>query len=291
MTKKSVLREITNIALTLIASALSAFGLHIFVYPAGFAPSGVEGLATMLQHTTDINAGIYSLIFNLPLLIVAWFILKKRYVIYTLVFTIVSSGLIMLLEAVDFYSYVTEADRLIPAIFSGMILGVRTGTMLKLGASTGGIDIVAGMIQKKKPHLNIERVISVLCYLTILLSYFVYRDITAILLSFVQMFIFDKFAGYILKDRRNAVEVKIVTKNPDAIRDEIIYNLKHGATVLDGHGMYTDGESHVILMVINIRQIPEFLEIIKKHPGTFAYYGEVMGVKGNFRWRRDDDAI
>ncbi len=286
--KKAVLNEIPNILITVFASLLSAFGLHIFVYPAGFAPSGIDGIATMLQELTHINAGIYSLVLNVPLLIIAWFVLKRRYVIYTLVFTLLSSSMLVLLEEISFYQFVTVGDRLIPAVFSGVMLGVRTGIMIKAGASTGGVDIPAGIIQTKFPHLNIERIITLICYAIILLSYFVYKDVTAILLSFVQMFIFDKFASTMLKDSRNAVEVKIITKNPDEIKQDIIYNLKHGATVLDSKGMYTDGESTVIISVINIRQIPEFLEIIKKYPDTFTYYGELMGVKGNFRWRKDD---
>ena len=290
MNKITVKKEASNILVTLFAAIISALGLHVFVYPSSFAPSGVDGIATMLQELTHINAGLYSLLFNIPLLILAWFFLKKRYVYYTLLFTVLSSGLIILLDAVDFYQFASASDRLIPAIFSGVILGVRTGVMLKIGASTGGIDIVAGVIQIKKPHINIERIITVICYIIILSSYFIYQDITSILVSFVQMFVFDKFAGSMLKDSRSAVEVKIITKHPEDLKQDIIYNLKHGATVVDSKGMYTDDKSAIIISVINIRQIPEFIEIIKKYPDTFAYYSELMGVKGNFRWRKDDIA-
>ncbi len=291
MTANKFTRELLYVGITLVAALMSAFGLHYFVYSASFAPAGVDGIATMLQEITGWNAGYFSLIFNIPMLIGAWFILKKRYVIYTLVFTFLSSGFLLLFEAVSFPYYTAGvADGLVAAIFSGIILGVRTGIMLKIGASTGGVDIAAGMIQTKLSHLNIERVITVICYAIIGLSFFVYNDITCILLSFVQMFVFDKFAGYMLKDSRNAVEVKIITKEPTAIREEIIYKLKHGATVISSKGMYTDGESSVIISVINIKQIPDFLEIIKKYPDTFTYYGELMGVKGNFRWKKTDEA-
>lgn len=287
--KKSLLRrEAIPFAITLIAALMSALGLHYFVYSAAFAPSGIDGVATMLREITGVNAGIFSLAFNLPLLIVAWFLLRRRYVIYTLLFTLVSSGFLLLFEAVDFPIYVGAADGLVAAAFSGVILGVRTGIMLRIGASTGGVDIIAGMIGIKRPYLNIERIITVICYGIILLSFFVYRDVTSILLSFIQMFIFDRFAAVMLHDSRGAVEVTIVTKEPETIRDEIIYTLKHGATLVSSRGMYTDGESSMILSVINLRQIPAFLEIIKRHPGTFAYYGELMGVHGNFRWRKDD---
>ena len=162
--------------------------------------------------------------------------------------------------------------------------------MLKLGASSGGIDIIASMIQKKKPHLNIERIIAIICYIIAGISYFVYKDLTSILLSFIHMFVFDKFAGILLKDKRNAIEVKIITKNPSLIRDEIIYNLKHGATIIDAHGSYSGDEYDILISVINIRQIPELIEIVKKCPDSFVYYGELMGVRGNFRWNKDDAA-
>lgn len=283
-------KEAAAILVTLLASFMSAFGLHYFVYSASFAPSGIDGIATMLRELTGINAGIFSLAFNLPLLVVAWFILKRRYVVYTLIFTVLSSVLLMLFELWGFPIYEGIADGLVAAAFSGVILGVRTGIMLRIGASTGGVDIAAGIIGIRRPHLNIERIITVICYGIILVSYFVYRDVTSILLAFVQMFIFDKFAGAMLKDSRGAVEVTIITKEPEAIRSDIIYTLKHGATILSSRGMYTDGESSVIVSVINLRQIPAFLEIMKRHPDTFTYYSELMGVNGNFRWRKDDIA-
>lgn len=287
---KRLTHELPIILVTILVSFLSAFGLHFFVFSADFAPSGIDGIATMIQASFGINAGITSLIFNLPMLIIAYFVLKRRYVIYTLVFTFLSSGQLMLFEYIKFPQYIDPTGGLIAAIFSGIILGVRTGLMLKCGASTGGVDIPAGIVQTKKPYLNTERIIAVICYAIIGFSYFIYGNITSILLSFVQMFVFDKFAGSILKDRRNAIEVKIITKEPDAIKNDIIYKLKHGATILSSRGMYTDSESFLIISIINIRQIPDFLEIMKNHPGSFTYYDEIMGVNGNFRWRKDDIA-
>lgn len=79
--KSSLKKETLSVVSTIIASAISAFALHIFVFGNSFAPSGVDGIATMLQEITKINAGIFTLLLNLPLLVAAWFILKRRYVI------------------------------------------------------------------------------------------------------------------------------------------------------------------------------------------------------------------
>lgn len=287
--KISVRRELRNLIITVFASVLSALGLWVFVYPSNFAPSGIDGIATMLQTLTGLNAGIYSLALNLPLLVIAWFFLKKRYVIYTIVFTVLTSILLFICEAVDMYKYITTTDKLISAIFSGIMLGVRTGVMLKIGASSGGIDIVACIVQKKKPYSHIERLISIICYVIIGLSVFVYKDMECIFLSIVQMVIFEKMSSVVLSETRNAIEIKIITKEPDAIKSVVLHELKHGATIVESKGGYTEEGSMMLISVINTRQIPEFLSIVRRYPKTFVYFSDVKGVQGNFRWFEDDE--
>lgn len=275
-------------ALTVLAAALSALTLHVFVYNNSFAPSGVDGIATMLQETTKINAGIYYFVLNIPLLIIAWIFLDRRFVAYTVVFTVLSSSFIYLLAEINFYQYQAENEKLLAAIFSGILLGVRTGIMIRLGSSTGGVDIIACIFHKRRAHINIERIISIICYGIILASFVVYKNLNSILLSFVQMYVFEWGVNFIMKDSRDAVEFKVITKNPDELKNEILYELKHGATEVESKGVYTEEGSKMIISIVNQRQIPEFLNIIKKYPDTFVYYTKVIGVRGNFRWRRND---
>lgn len=81
---------------------------------------------------------------------------EKRYVIGTLAFTVLNSLFLIILRKIGFYQYHTETDRFLPAIFSGIILGARMGMLLRIGMSTGGVDIVACMVQKSRPYLNVE---------------------------------------------------------------------------------------------------------------------------------------
>lgn len=109
-------KELLTAAVTLIAAIISAFTLHVFVYRADFAPSGVDGIATMLQKLTGFGAGYYTLIFNLPLLAIGLFFLKKRFVIYTVVFTVVSSFCIEILAAA-FYQFCAQKKRFFSLIY------------------------------------------------------------------------------------------------------------------------------------------------------------------------------
>ncbi len=289
-TKNKKLTIFFELIIVIFSSVISALGLHVFVYPANFAPSGFDGISAMLQKLTGLNAGIYLAIFNIPLLIWAYFKLNRKYVIYTIIFTIISSALLYIFELINLYQYVSTTDRILPAIFAGIILGIRTGLMIKIGSSTGGIDIIACMIQSKKPHLDLEKSISVMCYVIILISVFVYdNDITCILLSIVQIFTMEKAMGFILKDNRNAVEVKIITKDPELLKEKILFKLKHGATVINCTGMYTGEPRYMVITIINIRQIGELTGIIRELPDTFIYHSDVTGVRGNFRWKKTDE--
>ncbi len=289
MKQNPVKKEIFNVIITLLAAVLHAVGLWVFVIPADFAPSEIAGISTMLYEKTGLNAGYYSLFFNIPLLIAAWFLLKKRYVIYALLFTVFSSALMVVFEELEFYQYTVETDRLLAAIFSGVFFGVRTGLMLKIGSSTGGSDIIAGIIQMKKPHVNVEKLIMFIGFAIAISSYFVYWDLNSILLSLVQTFVLERVAAGVLKDNRNAIEVKIITHNPEELREEVIKNLRHSASVMKCTGMYSEQDYYMVVSVLNTHQLPELTQVAKKYPNTFVYYSDVAGVKGNFRWRKDEE--
>ncbi|MBQ8357232.1 MAG: YitT family protein [Clostridia bacterium] len=267
--------------LTLCVALAVAVGMHVFVYPNDFAPSGVDGLATMLQKLTGINAGLFTLAINLPLLIAAWFVLKRRYVIYTVFYTVVLSLFLFVLGRVDFYRYVATGDLILPAVFGGVAQGL-TGIMLRMGSSSGGVDIMGSMIQKKVPHRNVESIISTISVCIVIISFFVYRNLQSVLLSVVEIFVCERITAGILKQSRNAVKFEVVTQSLSDIKEDILHRVRHGATVIEGKGLYTEQGKSVIFCVVNYRQIPAFLKVVSKYPDTFVYYSDVMGVRGNF---------
>ena len=114
-------QTVIDLFFIVIASALSAIGLYVFVNPANFAPSGVDGISMMLEKITEINMGYISLAINIPLLIMAWFFISKKYVVYTTIFTIISSVMLIIVEKIDFYQYISKNNAWIAVLASGVI--------------------------------------------------------------------------------------------------------------------------------------------------------------------------
>ena len=280
---------IIDVFLIVVSAVLSAVGLYTFVNPANFAPSGIDGVSIMLQELTRINFGYISLAINIPLLMVAWFFISKKYVVYTTIFTAISSFMMIFMEKIDMYQYVSEYNAWIAVLASGIMLGIRTAIMFKIGGSTGGVDIIASIVQQKRPYMNIESVISLFCYVIIGLSFFVYNNIESVIMAVAQMLIFNLAMNYVLKTTRNAVEARIITDNPEDFKEDIIHNLKHGATIIDCTGMFTGDSKKTIVTIINLRQMNDLIKISKKHPNSFIYFSEVSGVWGNFRWNKTDE--
>ncbi len=290
--KARVLRgELLRLLLLLLSALLVAAGLHVFVYRASFAPAGVDGIATIVQYLSEehlsfkINAGLVSLALNLPLLLAAWFVLHRRYVLYTLFYTVACSLFLMLFDAVDLYQYDCidgAGDALIAAIFGGVAEGL-TGIPLRLGGSSGGVDIVGSMLAKRAPHKNVERLIAYVSYLVVAVAFFVYGDLEAVCLSVISIFICERVSTVFLRPTRGAFRFEIVAKSEDAprIRAFILEELSHGATVLHGEGGFSGEGREIIVCLVNFRRLPTLLSYLRGED-VFLSYSEVLGVLGNF---------
>ena len=301
MQENRVKREILLSLSVILCAAAVALGLHVFVYRADFAPSGIDGIATMLQYASEglfgyrVNAGIFTFLLNAPLLITAWFILRRRYVIYTILYIAAISLFLLLLDAMDFYQYDcfaagTPNSPVIAAIFGGCAQGI-TGYMLRIGSSTGGVDIIGSLINRAVPHRDLERIIALVSYAVVAVSFFVYGNLNAVCLSVISIFACERVTALFLRPMRGALRFEIVTKceNADRICDFILYELRHGATVLSGQGAFAGEGRAVIVCLLNHRQLPALLAFAKENPDVFLNYSEVAGVKGNFSFRASDE--
>ena len=217
--KGGLWQEAGRVLLILLSALLVAAGMHIFVFRAAFAPSGVDGLATMLQYLSEkhlgvrINAGVFTLGLNLPLLLAAGLLLHRRYVLYTLLYIGGMSVALLLYDLMGLYQYDCLAkesnEALIAAIFGGAAQGL-TAIPLRLGGSSGGVDIVGGLLAIRYPHADLERLIAYVSYLVVGLSLLVYGDLGAVCLSVVSVFTCERVSAFFLRPMRTVLRVEIL---------------------------------------------------------------------------------
>lgn len=281
---KKILSYVFMVILTIFSAILRGISSYSFVSPNNFAVGGVTGIAVMLQYVTNINQGLYIFVLNVPLMILAFIFLKKKFCILTLLFIVFNSLTTYLLEIIGGgvkFIYAEEQTAIISAVFSGVMFGMSLVIMLKLGGAQGGTDIIASIMQKKRPDIGISWLIFALDSIVVVVSFFVYDNgLTPILLSIIQSFSASMMSETLLKGSKSALKVEIITNYSDEISAEIFTKIGRGVTVSNVVGMYT-GESHKLLItVIKRRQLGELQRIIKKYPDTFSYIvpaNEVLG--------------
>lgn len=275
---------------------LMATGYILFVVPNHYAPAGINGIAVMVQYKLHFSVGFMSLIINVPLCVFAYFTVNRRFAVHTLVFCVTYSLFYLLLQNIpvmeNFAYDAGGVDTIYPVIIAGLISGFCYGSLFRLNASTGGTDIVAKYVSKKRPYLNFFWITFSINAVVAFSSLFVYSttdangivwDFKPACLCILYCFISSFVGSMILKGSRSACEFVIVTPHPDEIEREILSTLRHSATKMPGVGVYGKGEKSVLICVVNRHQMVEFENIVKKYPETFAFVAPVNDTIGNFK--------
>ena len=275
-------RVFRYLAIALFAVAYALI-YEIFVFPNSFAPAGINGIVTMIQYLFRFKVGYLSLIINLPMLAVAWFVLDRSYALRTLTFTLIFSGTLLVSERLG----IAETDtggRLLAAIAAGLFNGFLYSMSVRMGGSTGGTDVVGEFIHHARPEYNTVWVIFTINAIVAVASFFVYDlKYEPVILCAVYIFVNSRTSDAIFKGNRAAAKFEVITTQPEQLSHELITTLRHGCTVIRAEGMYTHSNRAMLVCVINRRQVVDFERIIRKYDNTFAYISTVNGIVGNFK--------
>ena len=267
---------------------LAALNYELFVFPNAFAPSGLNGICTMIQYVSGISVGYLSLLINIPLAMIVYLKVSKPIAARSMVYVVVFSVGLLIFDKVDLsafaYSTANGTSHILGPLTAGLIMGYIYAILMKASAYTGGTDFVAAIIHNKNPEKSVYGLSFVMNALVAVSSYFVYDfKMEPVLLCILYSFATSTMAERFLKNGRSAVRFEIVTNYPDEISREIISKLHHTATVFPAKGMYNGKEVDIVMCVVNNSQIGTLSQIVKNYPHTFAIMSQVTEVVGNFR--------
>ncbi len=275
--------------LVIIAIAcICALNYTLFVFPNRFAPSGLNGICTMIQYTTGIRVSYLSLLVNIPLALLVFFRVSKPLAVRSMVYVVTFSGALLLFERVDLsgFAYATEngTSTILGPLVAGIIYGSCYAMLVRASAYSGGTDFVAALIHKSHPEKSIYYLIFTINVGIALASYFVYDyEVEPVILCILYSFTSSTVSDRLAKNGRSAVRFEIITEHPQEIADAIIHQLHHSATLLPGKGMYLGKEESILICVVNKTQAVALSALVRTYPHTFAVVSQVGEVVGNFK--------
>lgn len=282
------MKKVLTYSMIVLIAVIGAVNYQLFVFPNRFAPAGLNGICTMIQHISGISVGYLSLLINIPLAIAVFCNVSRPLALRSMVYVTVFSVSLVVLDYVDLsdFAYATEngTSTILGPLVAGIITGACYSLLVRGGALTGGMDFVASLIHKRQPETNLFWVIFLLNCSVAAVSYFVYDfQIEPVIMCILYSFMSSTVSDRVGKSIRSAVRFEIITENPHAISDAIIHQLHHSATLLPGKGIYKGKETSVLICIVNKSQVAALTAIIRGCPNTFAITSQVGEVMGNFK--------
>ena len=250
----------------ILASLLYAAAIALFLDPNQLAPGGVSGIAIIVNHLLPIPTGTLILMMNVPLLLLGMRKLGFQFVLSTLVAVISSSIFTNLLAP---YGPLTT-DPLLAACAGGGLLAVGMGLLFKLGATSGGTDILIRVIKLKYKHLKTGSLFLITDCCVIAASALVFRNVDLALYAAIATILSSFCLDLVLYGRDEAKLVYLITDHEQAIAHRLLQELEIGVTYLQGQGAYTRDNKKVILCAMQKRLLPKVQEIaMEEDPFVF----------------------
>lgn len=270
-----------KIIIAMVYGFLAAVSVNLFLIPAKTYSSGVTGIAQLLTSLVSYMGGSLSVamlvfILNVPLLILAWFKINHQYAIFSIV-AVFTSVLFLKVIPVPVHPIVTE--RFAGALFGGALIGLGVGLCFKAGFSTGGTDVIVTLVGR----LTGKRVgvVNNIINGMIVLAAGIFFGWGAALYSIVEIFVSSLLMDYIYIQQQK-VTVTIFTKRPEELKKRM-HDFIHGATELDGTGLYTNQETTVIMTVVSKYDLTELKRVVKDaDPNAFVNIQSTMNLWGKF---------
>lgn len=251
-------RLMVNDYLKILAGCLlGGLAYPLFLVPNSIAPGGVTGVATILNYLFKYPVGITSLILNIPLFLIGYRSMGRRFVFRTLVATFSFSVMIDLLKIKPL-----TLDPLMASVFGGALLGMGLAFILKGGATTGGTDMIARMLHKHIPGISVGMYLMFFDCLVILASGFTMSPEHA-MHALICVFISSRVLDTVLTGIGTDKVCYIISAKHEEITARILKEMQRGVTLLPGRGGYSGKELSIMLCVVGRLEVGTLKNIVR----------------------------
>jgi len=270
-----------NLFLILTGSVVFAVGVKAVALPQEFISGGMSGLCLLIYYWTQwLSPGIWYFIMNVPIFIIGWLMISRRFFFYSIF------GMLTLSWAIDQIHFTVPVhDPMLAAIAGGAILGTGAGITLHSLGSSGGNDVIAVLLNQK---FNVRMGTFFFLFNLILFGFSLgVLDVDRVLYSLVMSFVTSQVLDHVLTLFNQRKIVFIISEASETIAQAINERLKRGGTFLYGRGTYTRKRRKIVMTVLNNFELKRLEEIVfEKDPDAFVIIERTFNVLGRGFSRR-----
>ncbi|MCM1086980.1 MAG: YitT family protein [Muribaculaceae bacterium] len=247
-------------AVITVSAFINAAAISLFIDPNNMAPGGVTGIAIIISKSLHIETGTLIFILNIPILLFAIWKFGVRFTISTIYATALISIFANILAPLG----AATDDILLAALAGGVLYAVSIGMIMKVGSTTGGMDIIVKWLRRKLPYLKTGVLFFVTDVIIITISGIVFKDIDAALYAGITVVVSSLMLDIVLYGKDEAKLLYIISDKAPEITKRILEELDIGVTQIEGHGAFSGKEKKVLMCAAKKQISPQVEDIVKE---------------------------
>lgn len=271
---KKLVRQYLGMTLGIV---LAATALNMFLIPNKIAAGGIGGLATVIYYLSGWPVGVVMLLFNIPLFFFGVKILGRRYGLNTLYGAAAYSVSIDLLAP---YTPVLTHDLLLSSLYGGVVSGIGMGLVFRFKGNTAGTAMAAAIVNKMY-GISVGQALLIADFIVVALAGLVFKSPELALYATISIFVTSQIIDLVQEGPSASKAFFILTDQPQAVADGILYEIDRGVTFLQGKGGFTGQARELLLCVVNTSEVTQMKELIyQKDQRAFVIVTDAHEVMG-----------
>ena len=264
---------------TLVGNAMLAFAVCAFIVPQDFMLGGSSGIALTVQCFLPVRLSVIAAVSNVSLFCLGWAFLGWKFAANSLLSTIVYPIIMGFMEISPVGTLFVGEDKLICALYCSVLIGVGIGLVVRVGGSTGGMDIPPCILQKYK---GIPVGKSLMFFDgAIILAQVLLKGTDGILYSLLILVLTSAVVDRTIVSGEATVQIIIISPEFERIRHEILDNINCGVTMINMETGMTGEQRQAILSVVYAKKYPEIRDAaLKIDKNAFIIASDVKNVNG-----------
>lgn len=278
MTFDNVKKFSIQILWELLGSVFIAIGIYNFAVQAKFPMTGFSGISIILYRLWNIPIGLSTILLNIPVAILCYRLLGRKFFISSIRCMVLSS---VLIDYVAPLFPVYEGSRLLAALCTGVFGGIGYALIYSKNSSTGGSDFVIMAVKAIKPHLSLGKIAFWSDVGIILVGGILFRDVDGVIYGMVVNYIFAVAVDKLMYGINSGKLALVVTEHGSEICQVIDNCCQRGSTILSAYGGYCGEKKQVVMCACSNKEMFQVQQAVKEaDPQSFLIILESNEVHG-----------
>ncbi len=259
MAKAEVKKQCMRYFQIFLGCFIVCMGFNLFLIQAHLLTGGLSGVALIIYYLMGIPVGMQNIVYNLPIIYLAYRVFGRLYAVDTILGTVLLS---VIWDATAFLQSAVHitGDTMLNAIFGGVLAGIGFGLIFRSNANTGGLDVV-GAVVKKFWSIDVGTVIFVLNFVIVLGSSFIF-SLEEALYTLVSIYVTAELTNRVAAGLNREKSIMIVSPRAQEICNDILANVHRGVTIIEGKGGFAREQKEILFVVVRLTQVSRVKTIV-----------------------------